>query len=166
MNEKLSQNEAPGRFPIPQVGRWRPLRARILGLWEYDDQEFVFHCGRLLLRGRNESGKTKALELLMPFVLDAHLTPGRLDPFGTQSRSMRWNLLGERDVESGSRIAYVWIEFGMVDEQGTPTFLTIGAGLRARYSTPDVDSWFFVTEKRVGVALSLLDDGRRAVAKN
>jgi len=36
-----------------------------------------------LLRGQNESGKTKALEVLLPFLLDASLQPQRLDPFGS-----------------------------------------------------------------------------------
>lgn len=161
----MTASVVPDVRPMPEDARWRPMRAGILGLWQYDEQEFVFRRGRLLLRGRNESGKTKALELLMPFLLDGYLTPSRLDPFGTQSRSMRWNLLGDRDAESGVRIGYVWMEFGRKDDSGAPTFLTIGIGLRARYSSTDVEPWFFVTEQRIGDGLSLVGDGRRAVSR-
>jgi hypothetical protein len=54
----------PDRLPIPDRERWTVLRAGIQNVWEYDDRRFVFRRGRLLLRGRNEAGKTKAVELL------------------------------------------------------------------------------------------------------
>ena len=41
--------------------RFRPTRAGIINLWDYRDQEFSFADGRLVLRGPNGSGKTKAL---------------------------------------------------------------------------------------------------------
>ncbi len=47
--------------------RWKPSRAGILNVWEYDDQTFDFGDGRLVLRGRNGSGKSNALALLFPF---------------------------------------------------------------------------------------------------
>ncbi|MDX3694411.1 hypothetical protein PV726_29555 [Streptomyces europaeiscabiei] len=47
--------DAPG-------GRWQPHRAGILNVWRYYDETFTFHQGRLLLRGQNGSGKSKALE--------------------------------------------------------------------------------------------------------
>ncbi|MGW6268959.1 MULTISPECIES: helix-turn-helix domain-containing protein [unclassified Streptomyces] len=43
--------------------------------------KFVFADGRLVLRGHNGSGKTKALEVLFPLVLDGVLDARRLDPF-------------------------------------------------------------------------------------
>lgn len=43
--------------------RWRPVQAGILNIWEYDDQVFEFGDGRLVLRGRNGSGKSNALSL-------------------------------------------------------------------------------------------------------
>jgi len=117
-------------------------------VWEYDDQRFVFHRGRLLLRGRNESGKTKALEVLLPFLLDADLSPQRLDPFGSMARPMRWNLLNDENPEITTRVGYVWLELGrMVD--GAPQMCTIGAGLRAKRTTSGVSVWYFVTSLRV-----------------
>jgi hypothetical protein len=80
---------SPSSLPEPTLERWTALRAGIQNVWEYDDRRFVFTRGRLLLRGQNEAGKTKALELLFPFLLDADLAPQRLDPFGTTARPMR-----------------------------------------------------------------------------
>jgi hypothetical protein len=50
--------------------RWKPTRAGIRNIWEYDDQLFEFADGRLVLRGPNGSGKSNALALLVPFLLD------------------------------------------------------------------------------------------------
>ena len=61
----------PAALPIPGGERWTLLRVGIQNVWEYDDRRFVFERGRLLLRGQNEAGKTKAMELLFPFLLDA-----------------------------------------------------------------------------------------------
>ena len=44
--------------------------AGILNVWQYDDQVFELADGRLLLRGANGAGKSKTLEMLLPFVLD------------------------------------------------------------------------------------------------
>ena len=71
----------------PSSGRWRPRRAGIVNLYEYANQAFDFAGGRLLLRGHNTSGKTKALELLLPFCLDGDISPSKLDPFGSIQRT-------------------------------------------------------------------------------
>src|SRR5436305_4688823 len=103
---------APAAVPLPSPGRERfqPLRAGILNLWQYDEQEFRFADGRLILRGENGSGKSKALEVLLPFLFDADLSPYRLDPFGGNSRTMEWNLL--QDGRFDQRVGYVWLELG------------------------------------------------------
>ena len=44
------------------------------------------------------------------------------------------------------RIGYAWIEFGRIAEDGTPRYLTLGAGLSAVAARPQVDSWFFIME--------------------
>ena len=69
--------------------RFAPSRAGIVNLWDYRDEEFVFADGRLVLRGPNGSGKTKALEVLFPFVLDGRIEPRRLNPFGRLARFAR-----------------------------------------------------------------------------
>lgn len=52
--------------------RWRPTRAGLLNVWQYEDETFQFEKGRLVLYGPNGSGKTMALELLFPYLLDAN----------------------------------------------------------------------------------------------
>lgn len=144
-------------LPAPETTRFIPLRAGIVGLWQYDDQEFWFHRGRVMLRGENGMGKSKALEVGLPFLFDADLRPERLDPFGDRARTMRWNLLGE-DGRSG--LGYSWLEFGRTDPSGGARFVSIGAGVRATASTADVDVWYFIAHGRRGVDFELLDDGR------
>jgi len=56
--------------------RFRPTRAGVINVWDYVDEEWAFADGRLALRGHNGSGKTKALEVLFPFVFDGWPTPG------------------------------------------------------------------------------------------
>ena len=64
----------------PGPTRFKPSRAGIINLWDYSDEEFVFADGRLALRGHNGSGKTKALEVLFPFVFDGGLGARRRAP--------------------------------------------------------------------------------------
>ena len=154
---------APHALPEPTRARWTALRAGIQNVWEYDDRRFVFTRGRLLLRGHNEAGKTKALELLFPFLLDADLAPQRLDPFGSTARPMRWNLVNDQDPDQQLRIGYVWLELGRLDGD-EPEYVTLGAGLKARRSAPDVEHWFFLTAQRPDRDLSFLEeDGRPRV---
>lgn len=154
----------PSRMPEPHTARWQPLRAGIQNLWEYDDQRFVFRGGRLLLRGRNESGKTKAVELLLPFLLDASLMPQRLDPFGTTSRPMKWNLLNDGNPDVSMNVGYVWLELGRrVD--GVSRTLTLGAGLKAKRTIEGVDPWYFITEQRIDGDLCLFGEGRRPLMR-
>ncbi|HZD64862.1 MAG TPA: hypothetical protein VE152_02055, partial [Acidimicrobiales bacterium] len=142
------------RLPRPSPGRMRPLRAGIRNVWEYDDQEFWFSDGRLILRGQNTAGKSKALELLFPFVLDGDIRPQRLDPFGSVSKTMYWNLIDFCGRDSA--IGYCWAEFGHVDEDGAERFVTCLVGMRAiRSAGKRVDTWFAVTPGRVGLDLDL-----------
>lgn len=154
-------------LPEPDTRRWRPLRAGLQNIWQYDHTtRFVFHGGRLLLRGRNGSGKTKAVEVLLPFLLEGRLDPARLDPFRSRSRKMHYNLLHEGNREQTTNVGYVWLEFGRTDDDGEARFATLGAGLKARRSDDRVDSWFFVAEDvRVDCDVDLLDADRRPLAK-
>jgi uncharacterized protein (TIGR02680 family) len=88
--------------------RFRPSRAGVINVWDYVDEEFAFADGRLILRGHNGSGKTKALEVLFPFILDGYTDARRLDPFSGQNRTMKSNLLYRGDE---SAYGYVWMEF-------------------------------------------------------
>lgn len=161
--------DAPPATPIPEAitSRWQPLRAGLQNIWQYDHTtRFVFHHGRLLLRGRNGAGKTKVIEVLLPFLLEGRLEPSRLDPFGTRSRRMHYNLLHPDNRNLTASVGYVWLEFGRVDEDVGPRYVTIGAGLKARRTSDAVESWFFVAhDRRVDVDLDLLDDDRRPLGR-
>ncbi|MDW8804701.1 TIGR02680 family protein [Streptomyces scabiei] len=129
-------------------GRWQPHRAGILNVWRYYDETFTFHHGRLLLRGQNGSGKSKALELLLPFLFDADLRPNRLSTFGGSERTMHWNLLGE-GATGKTRVGYVWMEFRRVDDDGTERFFGCGARLQASVHTTGVHADYFTTGARI-----------------
>ncbi|MGO9901201.1 MAG: TIGR02680 family protein [Solirubrobacteraceae bacterium] len=142
----------------PSANRWRPRRAGIINLYEYANQAFDFAGGRLLLRGHNTSGKTKALELLLPFCLDGDIRPTKLDPFASGAKDMKWNLVGCIDREQ--RDGYVWLEFERIDEGGASRRLTAGIGMHASRALPKVTRWYFVVRDRsVGGDLQLLRGG-------
>ncbi|MGW3955763.1 TIGR02680 family protein [Streptomyces sp. NPDC004752] len=128
--------------------RWQPHRAGILNVWRYYDETFTFHQGRLLLRGQNGSGKSKALELLLPFLFDASLRPNRLSTFGGSERTMHWNLLGE-GASGKTRVGYVWMEFRRVGDDGTARWFGCGARLQASVHTSGVHADYFTTGSRI-----------------
>jgi uncharacterized protein (TIGR02680 family) len=138
--------------------RFKPVRAGIINLWDYFDEEFVFADGRLALRGHNGSGKTKALEVLFPFVLDGSLDARRLDPFSGENRTMKANLLYRgQDSEHG----YVWMEFARPGETVT---LVVGLSVHKNMDRPRPA--FYVTGKRMGIDFGLLSaDSRPLTAK-
>lgn len=141
----------------PRTRRWIPSRAGILNVWRYYDEVFEFHQGRILLRGQNGTGKSKALELLLPFLFDANLRPNRLSTFGTGERTMHWNLMGE-GASGTTRVGYTWIEFRL---PGDPdSWFCCGARLQASNHTTTVGADYFTTTRRIGVedGLSLLTD--------
>jgi len=155
------------------MSRWTPNRAGIFNVWEYDDQVFDFGDGRLVLRGRNGSGKSNALSLLFPFVFDGVMSATRMDPMGG-GRSMKSLLLGRDDESAGGRYrhdsatGYVWMEFarpvggGAAESEAggaeSTEYVTIGIGARATQQR-DANAWFFVTPQQVGHDFELhLDD--------
>ena len=69
----------------------------LLNFWYYDEQEFPFVKGRMLLRGSNGSGKSVTMQSVVPLLLDGNMSPERLDPFGSRDRKMSSYLLEEDD---------------------------------------------------------------------
>ncbi|HEX2419563.1 MAG TPA: TIGR02680 family protein, partial [Micromonosporaceae bacterium] len=145
-----------------KTGRWVPTRAGILNLWRYYDEVFEFHHGRLLLRGPNGTGKSKALELLLPFLFDANLRASRLSTFGTSERTMHWNLMGE-GATGTTRVGYVWLEFCLDDAE----WFCCGARLQATAHTTAVGVDYFTTGQRIAVpgGLSLINDAGQPLTK-
>ncbi|MFJ5219363.1 TIGR02680 family protein [Streptomyces sp. NPDC088354] len=148
----------PAQAPAPR-SRYVPTRAGIVNLWDYRDEEFSFASGWLVLRGPNGSGKTKALEVLFPFVLDGRIDPKRLNPFAAEDRTMKSNLLFRGQ---DSALGYVWIEF---THSTTGQAVTCGIGLHAQRHRDTPARWHFVTEGRVGQDFSLLTDDDRPMTK-
>ena len=145
------------------VDRFRLVRAGILNLYEYGDQVFELAGGRLLLRGHNTSGKTKALELLLPFCLDGDISPRKLDPFAKSAKDMRWNLVGCIDGEQ--RTGYVWLEFERLTSEGTERVSGV-IGMRANSGVPGVKRWYAVIRgRRIGDDLRLRRDDDRPLTK-
>src|SRR5256885_10892428 len=146
----------------PMSDRFKPTRAGVINVWDYVDEEFAFADGRLALRGHNGSGKTKALEVLFPFVLDGVADSRRLDPFSGENRTMKSNLLFRgQDSEYG----YVWMEFARLAPESpadnskrppTGETVTLIIGMRAHRNRDGVKMSFFVTGQRMAVDFGLL----------
>src|SRR5580698_6192393 len=142
--------------------RFRPTRAGVINVWDYVDEEWAFADGRLALRGHNGSGKTKALEVLFPFVLDGVADSRRLDPFSGENRTMKSNLL-YRGQES--EYGYVWMEFARPAQAAGPQTLTLIIGMRAHRNTDGVRMSFYVTGRRLGVDFGLLSADSRPLTE-
>ena len=147
-------------LPTPSSERWKPLRAGLVDMFYYDQEEFWFHDGRLLLRGNNGTGKSKVLALTLPFLLDGDLAPHRVEPDGDRQKRMEWNLLLGGKHPSPERLGYTWLEFGRRGADGTEEFRAIGCGLKAVAGRGIARHWFFVTSQRPGAELQLLPDSR------
>jgi len=154
----------PDTLPHPTTARWQPLRLGLVDLFYYDDEQFWFHDGRLLLRGNNGTGKSKVLALSLPFLLDGSLLPRRVEPDADPKKRMEWNLLLGGAHPNSERTGYTWVEFGRVDADGTEHFLTLGVGLKAAAGRGIVKHWYFTTPRRVG-ELRLLDESRTVLSQ-
>jgi hypothetical protein len=132
-------------------------------LFLYDNEEFRFRDGHLLLRGNNGTGKSKVLALTLPFLLDGELAPHRVEPDADPAKRMEWNLLlGGRYQE---RLGYTWLELGRLSEPGDASYLTVGCGLKAVAGRGIAARWFFVTSQRVGASLHLVSPAGTALVR-
>ncbi len=143
-------------LPVPTRKRWQPLRLGLVDLFYYDQEEFSFRDGRLLLRGNNGTGKSKVLALTLPFLLDGDLSAHRIEPDADSNKRMDWNLLLGGEHPHDERLGYAWLEFGRDDEDG-PAFCTVGCGMKAVKGRGIAAHWFFVTDQRVGESIALVD---------
>src|SRR5699024_8720790 len=127
--------------------RWQANKIGLINFWYYDEQEFSFAKGRMLLRGSNGSGKSVTMQSVIPLLLDGNMNPERLDPFGSRDRKMSSYLLEDGD-EREERTGYLYLEFKRCDSEN---YLTIWMGIRARKGKP-LDKWYFaITDgRRIG----------------
>lgn len=150
-------------LPQPTRDRWQPLRIGLVELYHYDVEEFWFRDGHLLLRGNNGTGKSKVLSLTLPFLLDGNLSASRVEPDADRTKRMEWNLL--MNGRHQRRIGYSWMELGIRSASGEIRMCTIGCGMRAIAGRSSVDTWFFVTEQRIGKDLWLTTQERTALSR-
>ena len=126
------------REDIQVNSRWQANKIGLINFWYYDEQEFPFVKGRMLLRGSNGSGKSVTMQSVIPLLLDGNMSPERLDPFGSRDRKMSSYLLEEDDGRE-ERTGYLYLEFR---RRESDTYLTVGMGIRARRGKP-LDKWYF-----------------------
>ena len=134
--------------------RWHMHRMGFINFWLYDEETFLFADGRLLLRGQNGSGKSVTTQSLIPFILDGDRSPGRLDPFGSNSRKMEYYLLGDGEKEEAT--GYLFLEFKRENRQ---QYRTIGIGQKAQRGKPMAFWGFLLLDgRRVGYEIKLCRD--------
>ncbi len=146
--------------------RWRLNRAGIVNVWFYFDQRFDLSGGRLVLRGSNGSGKSRALEMLLPFVLDGDRR--RMDATGSGKVRLE-DLMRAGGDGQANRLGYVWLELTRdvedADGEQRAEFLTTGALIRFSHSTAEAKAWYFLTPLRVDEDVVLLDSSRVPLSK-
>jgi hypothetical protein len=138
------------------AARWTLNRAGIINVYQYGDEILQFGGGRLLLRGVNGSGKSTAMNMLLPFLLEGDTR--RIDAAGEQSGVLRSWMLAGRDEPQPQ--GYLWLEVANGD-----AYLAFGCGIRANRSTDQVTTWWFITSRRPGIDLHLVE-GRVPVSKD
>ncbi|MGW4125654.1 TIGR02680 family protein [Nocardia sp. NPDC004711] len=138
--------------------RWRLSRAGVVNVWHYLDTEFAISGGRLILRGTNGSGKSRALEMLLPFLLDADRR--RMDATGSQKVGLD-DLMRTGARGQVNRVGYLWLELTRPGE-----FLTVGAYVKYSASAKRSEVRFFTTELRIGEGLRPMDGNREPLSRD
>ena len=120
--------------------RWKMNRIGFVNFWLYDEEEFDFYDGKLILRGTNGSGKSVTMQSFIPLILDGNKNPDRLDPFGSKERKIEDYILGDRDsIQKDEAISYLYMETYNKEED---KYITIGLGFRGQKGK-GVESWGF-----------------------
>jgi hypothetical protein len=84
----LKDDSRAFRRPVTPTSspRWTLSRAGIINVYQYGAETLEFGGGRLLLRGVNGSGKSTAMNMLLPFLLDGDTR--RIDAAGDQTATL------------------------------------------------------------------------------
>jgi len=108
-----------GKLPEPvRSGRWQPLRAGVVNLWEYDTAEIWYADGRMQLQGANESGKSTLMTLTTLLLLAGEITSHNIDTLGQHDKRFRYYVeptdhpLDRRDTSAQKNRGWAWLEFG------------------------------------------------------
>jgi len=141
---------------VKEKNRWEIKKIGLLNYWWYDEEEFEFSDGRLILRGTNGSGKSVTMQSFIPLLLDGNKSPERLDPFNTKARKIEDYILGYGDSIKEENTSYLYMEFC---KKETQNYLSIGIGLRAKKNN-GVSFWGFIIKdgRRIGKDIFLYKD--------
>lgn len=142
--------------------RFRITKIGLLNFWLYDEEEYDFYGGKLILRGTNGSGKSVTMQSFIPLILDGNKSPDRLDPFGSKERKIEDYIIGDAEsVQKEESTAYLYME--TLNEEDNK-YITIGLGFRGRKGKP-VESWGFSIKdgKRVGKDFFLYKDAANKI---
>lgn len=141
---------------INEKNRWEIKKIGLLNYWWYDEEEFEFSEGRLILRGTNGSGKSVTMQSFIPLLLDGNKSPERLDPFNTKARKIEDYILGYGDNIKEENTSYLYMEFC---KKETKQYLSIGMGLRAKKNS-GMNFWGFIIKdgRRIGKDIFLYKD--------
>lgn len=122
------------------MNNYKVSKIGLLNFWLYDEEEFDFYDGKLILRGTNGSGKSVTMQSFIPLILDGNKNPDRLDPFGSKERKIEDYILGDRDsIQKDEAISYLYMETYNKEED---KYITIGLGFRGQKGK-GVESWGF-----------------------
>ena len=124
------------RYKINKIG--------FLNYWLYDEEEFYFCDGKLLLRGSNGSGKTVTMVSVFPLLFDGNKNPERFDTFGSRDRKIEDYVLPQ-DSDQNENISYVYMEFY---NKEINKYLTIGIGIKATRNRSNEFWGFALTDNR------------------
>ena len=128
-----------GELAVNARGRF--TRMGVINLYEYANEVFVFEDGKLVIKGANGVGKSRALELTYPLLLEGNIAEYRVDTTGKQGRPFAWNLsLG--DVYT-RRVGYAWLEAELADGEHVTIGMGASGGQSGGSQTTD-STWFFV----------------------
>lgn len=150
--DRQTQAGSPSRFEK----RWRVVAVGLSNVWRFGDLELPAKTGRLLLRGPNGTGKTTALEALVPYLLD--LNPARMS--AGKARMTNLSTLMREGAAGKRRCGYAWLTLAG-PEDGTWSF-----GVRIHYSegaSPPVRVLPFAVPGRPLLDLKLYGAARAAL---
>ncbi|MFP3712656.1 SbcC/MukB-like Walker B domain-containing protein [Puerhibacterium sp. TATVAM-FAB25] len=100
--------KAPATWDLSRFAcRWRLVGFGVVNVWRYAQLELPAPSGRLLLRGSNGTGKTTALELLWPYLLDLEGAKHKLAAGKNRATTLKDLLRENRGGDK--RIGYAWM---------------------------------------------------------
>lgn len=121
-----------GGLPEPtRADRWQPLRAGVVGLWEFDVAEYWYAHGWVQLTGRNEAGKSSlmALTTLIPWLADT--SSSSIDTLGRSGKEFRYYVEpsgkdgDRRATDASTNRGWLWVEYGRAGADAPELFTTL-----------------------------------------